>query len=328
MVQFKQRDICHLMLVCMLIPWPCTYHSTALRSVYWRRHGCCDSTPPPPPSSLNFVFVHWPHYITSRFVCHRRHEHCDPSPPSHKFIRFWHCALTPRPHSTTLRFMCHRRHEHCDLLPYTPIPKTSLVCALTPDPTALPWGLRAFPRTLHTKPHNFIWVCALMPLWPHSTALPWGLCATEGMNIGSPPPHTHRHPPPHTTITSFGFVHWSQDLMALHYCDVCVPHCDPSPPQHTPPHNFILGLCTDPWTSWHCITLRSVCHRRYELCDPPPSPPNFIWLMHWPQDPMALHYLELEVWIPAGVAGEFSSPGSTFCADSYFGIRFTPVLPQ
>ena len=26
--------------------------------------------------------------------------------------------------------------------------------------------------------------------------------------------------------------------------------------------------------------------------------------------------------------GEFSSPGSTFCADSYFGIRSTPVLPQ
>ena len=30
--------------------------------------------------------------------------------------------------------------------------------------------------------------------------------------------------------------------------------------------------------------------------------------------------------IPAGTAGEFSSPGSTFCADSYFGN--TPVLPQ
>ena len=28
--------------------------------------------------------------------------------------------------------------------------------------------------------------------------------------------------------------------------------------------------------------------------------------------------------IPAGAAGEFSSPGSTFCADSYFGIRSTP----
>ena len=25
--------------------------------------------------------------------------------------------------------------------------------------------------------------------------------------------------------------------------------------------------------------------------------------------------------IPAGTAGEFSSPGSTFCADSYFGIH-------
>ena len=32
--------------------------------------------------------------------------------------------------------------------------------------------------------------------------------------------------------------------------------------------------------------------------------------------------------IPAGAAREFSSPGSIFCADSYFGIRFTPVLPQ
>ena len=31
---------------------------------------------------------------------------------------------------------------------------------------------------------------------------------------------------------------------------------------------------------------------------------------------------------PTGAAGEFSSPGSTFCADSYFGIRSTPVLPQ
>ena len=33
--------------------------------------------------------------------------------------------------------------------------------------------------------------------------------------------------------------------------------------------------------------------------------------------------------IPAGAAGEFIYlPGSTFCADSYFGIRSTPVLPQ
>ena len=31
------------------------------------------------------------------------------------------------------------------------------------------------------------------------------------------------------------------------------------------------------------------------------------------------------VQIPAGAAGELSSPGSTFCADSYFGIRSTPV---
>ena len=32
--------------------------------------------------------------------------------------------------------------------------------------------------------------------------------------------------------------------------------------------------------------------------------------------------------IPAGAAGEISSPGSTFCTDSYFRIRSTPVLPQ
>ena len=32
--------------------------------------------------------------------------------------------------------------------------------------------------------------------------------------------------------------------------------------------------------------------------------------------------------ISAGAAGEFSSPGSAFCADSYFGVRSTPVLLQ
>ena len=32
--------------------------------------------------------------------------------------------------------------------------------------------------------------------------------------------------------------------------------------------------------------------------------------------------------IPAGAAGEFSSPGSSFWADSDFGIRSTPVSPQ
>ena len=34
------------------------------------------------------------------------------------------------------------------------------------------------------------------------------------------------------------------------------------------------------------------------------------------------------VQIPEGAAEEFSSPGSTFSADSYFGIRSTPVLTQ
>ena len=28
------------------------------------------------------------------------------------------------------------------------------------------------------------------------------------------------------------------------------------------------------------------------------------------------------------IPGKLRPPGSTFCADSYFGIRFTPVLPQ
>ena len=32
--------------------------------------------------------------------------------------------------------------------------------------------------------------------------------------------------------------------------------------------------------------------------------------------------------ISAVAAGKVSSPGSTFCADSYFGIRSTPVLLQ
>ena len=30
--------------------------------------------------------------------------------------------------------------------------------------------------------------------------------------------------------------------------------------------------------------------------------------------------------VTAGAAGEFSSPGSTFCADSHFGIDSPPVL--
>ena len=40
-------------------------------------------------------------------------------------------------------------------------------------------------------------------------------------------------------------------------------------------------------------------------------------------------WLERRTRVPEGAAGElFSSPGSTFCAGSYFGIRSTPVLPQ
>ena len=36
----------------------------------------------------------------------------------------------------------------------------------------------------------------------------------------------------------------------------------------------------------------------------------------------------LRVPIPAGAAEEFSTPGSTFCADSYFSICSTPMLLQ
>ena len=32
--------------------------------------------------------------------------------------------------------------------------------------------------------------------------------------------------------------------------------------------------------------------------------------------------------IPEGAEGECSSPGSAFCADPYFGMRSTPVLPK
>ena len=37
---------------------------------------------------------------------------------------------------------------------------------------------------------------------------------------------------------------------------------------------------------------------------------------------------KLQVQVPAGAVGEFFSPGSTFYADSYFGLCSTPVLPQ
>ena len=42
------------------------------------------------------------------------------------------------------------------------------------------------------------------------------------------------------------------------------------------------------------------------------------WLEHWTRDERS------RVRVPAGAEGECSSPGSTFCADSYFGIRSTP----
>ena len=46
------------------------------------------------------------------------------------------------------------------------------------------------------------------------------------------------------------------------------------------------------------------------------------WLECWTHDQRS------RVQIPAGVAGKFSSLGSNFCADSYFGICSTPMLPQ
>ena len=46
------------------------------------------------------------------------------------------------------------------------------------------------------------------------------------------------------------------------------------------------------------------------------------WLEH------RTHECRSWVQIPAGAAVKFSSPGSTFCANSYFGIHSTPVLPQ
>ena len=36
----------------------------------------------------------------------------------------------------------------------------------------------------------------------------------------------------------------------------------------------------------------------------------------------------LQIQVPEGVAGEFSSPGSTFCADSYFSISSISMLSQ
>ena len=41
-----------------------------------------------------------------------------------------------------------------------------------------------------------------------------------------------------------------------------------------------------------------------------------LWLKRW------------QVQVPAGAVRGFSSPASTFCADSYFGIRSTPMLLQ
>ena len=40
------------------------------------------------------------------------------------------------------------------------------------------------------------------------------------------------------------------------------------------------------------------------------------------------HYIALDDGLVGHRENFLLSPGSTFCADSYFGIRSTPVLPQ
>ena len=48
-------------------------------------------------------------------------------------------------------------------------------------------------------------------------------------------------------------------------------------------------------------------------------------MAHWYSDGLVIE--KSRVRVPAGTMGEFS-PGSASYADSYFGIRSTPVLPQ
>ena len=49
-------------------------------------------------------------------------------------------------------------------------------------------------------------------------------------------------------------------------------------------------------------------------------------MAQWKRDGLVIE--RYRVRIPVGAAGGFSSPGSIFCADSYFGISSTPVLLQ
>ena len=61
-----------------------------------------------------------------------------------------------------------------------------------------------------------------------------------------------------------------------------------------------------------------------------PSPPFFFFCLVWEQgwlwlEPQA-HERKVPVRVPTVATGEFSSPGSTFCADSYFGICSTPCV--
>ena len=73
-------------------------------------------------------------------------------------------------------------------------------------------------------------------------------------------------------------------------------------------------------TVW-CST--AVAGSRQEHCTS-----GFLWRFYLLQSVVGLVIERSRLRIRAGAAGEFSSPGSTFCADSYFGIRSTPVLPQ
>ena len=70
-------------------------------------------------------------------------------------------------------------------------------------------------------------------------------------------------------------------------------------------HLWVMVLYTDfscPKTMFHCVKWTLAC--------------------------TGLMTEKLQVQIPVGAVGEFSSPWSTFCADSYFIIRSTLVLPQ
>ena len=90
-------------------------------------------------------------------------------------------------------------------------------------------------------------------------------------------------------------------------------------------------------TSYHLLTSRST--KAIPPPPPPPPPPptttttntttttDFNENSSVVRPPDSWSILRFLVRVLAGAARK-SSPGSTFCADSYFGVRSTPVLPQ